>query len=238
MAIKEKLVEGKYIYYMHEAPYSEESFSVSKDDKQQGNYYFEAETHTRVKTGEFLRVNISYTLTGSFEPLNIRIERLLGDKTSVEEFDVDQKTSEVSYVFTCGDITQRFSKIVNGKFHFATPSFSILMLMTHMKKIDPVHRTPYTIVTSKNIWTYEGPFSEEEVYVELQSLDQTQINIGGKDLKATHCKLLQVDENGTIAIEGHDIYLSKYFSIPYKGIFGEDLIIQIDKLKNYEAQRI
>jgi hypothetical protein len=238
MSVKEKLIEGKYIYYMHESPYSEESFSVSKDDRVQGNYYFVADIHTRVKTGEFLKINIQYTLTSSFEPLNVRIERRLGDKKSIEEYDIDQKTSNVSYIFSCDYDTKRYKKIVNGKFHFATPCFSLLMLMTHMKKIDSIHRTPYTIVTSNNIWDYEGPFSEEEVYVELQSLDPTMINVGGKDLKATHCKLLQVDENGTIATEGHDIFLSKYFSIPYKGVFGEDLIIQIDKLKNYETQRI
>lgn len=233
-----KLLEGKYFYYENKNPYSEENFQVSKEDKSQGNYFFNAQTNTRVKTGEFLKVDIKYTLNGEFEPLEVEITRLLGGNKSTELFLVDNKKSEVVYKFINDQSEDIFSKIVSGRFHFATPCFSLSMLMTHMRKIDPVHRTPYTIITSKNIWNYNAPFTEEEIYVELQSLDPAKINISGKELKATHCKLLQVDENGTIATEGHDIYLSKYFSIPYYGRFSDSLKIEIDRLKNFESQRI
>lgn len=237
-SIKEQLIEGKYEYLNNGTPYSEESFSISREEKPSGKYTFEASTHTRVRTGEFLKILISYLTTTNFEPLNVRIERQLGDKNSIETFDIDQKTSNVSYKFESADKVESFNKIVSGRFHFATPCFSLSMLMTQMRKLDPVHRTPYTIITSKNIWDYEEPFQEEEVYVELQSLDPAKINISGKELTATHCKLLQVDENGTIATEGHDIYLSKYYSVPYQGDFGNGITIQIDKLKNFSSQRI
>ena len=234
----ETLIEGKYNYYQGDHIYSEESFRLNHEDRSNGNYFFDVSTNTRVKTGEFLRVKIKYILNNEFEPTMVSITRMLGPKKSIELFNIDQKTSTVTYEFDDGNSTQYFEKIVSGRFHFATPSFSLSMLMTHMRKIDPVHRTPYTIITSKNIWEYSAPFQEEEIYVELQSLDLATINIGGNDLKASHCKLLQVDENGTIATEGYDIYLSKYYSIPYVGYFADNIKIEIDKLKNFDRPTI
>ena len=60
------------------------------------------------------------------------------------------------------------------------------------------------------------------------------MTINKKQMKATHCKLLS-SNLGTSSEEGHDVFLSKHFNIPYLGVFSDDLKINIDHLKSFEA---
>lgn len=236
MQTHELLLKGKYIYLQDNKPYSEENFILKREDKPNGSFLLESETLTRTRTGEFLKTLTEYGFTANFNTTHVSVRRLLGDKSSVEEIKVNQRQKIATYTFT-KDNSKQSNEIYFGAYvHFAAPCFVTSMLMTQMKKIDPVHRTQYSVLTSQNIWDYQGEAEEQSVYVELQEMEPVTIELGGNELKATHCKLLQVDENGTIASSGHDLYLSKYFGIPYRGIFDDNVVIEIDTLKNYESK--
>jgi len=236
MQTHELLLEGKYNYLQQDKLYSEENFTLKKEDKPNGNYLLEAETLTRTRTGEFLKTIIQYAFTSKFNTKEVSVKRLLGPKSSTETVTANHRDKTCKYTFQNNDVKHNQDIYFGGYVHFATPCFVSSMLMTQMKKIDPVHRTQYSILTSENIWDFKEEAKEQDVYVELQEMEPVMIELGGNELKATHCKLLHVDENGTIAMEGHNIFLSKYFGIPYRGIFDGGITIEIEKLKNYESK--
>jgi hypothetical protein len=232
----EIILEGQYKYLQDSKVYSEENFKLTKEDRVNGEYILEAETLTRTRTGEFLKTTTQYGFTENYHTTNVSVQRTLGPRSSEEKIHVNQREKTCLYTFSADDKKHNQELYFSGYLCFATPCFSASMLMTQMKKIDPVHRTQYSILSSENIWEYTKEVKEHDVYVELQELEPVSIVIANNDLKATHCKLLQVDENGTIATEGHNIYLSKNHSIPYKGIFDGGIVIEIEKLKSFESK--
>ncbi len=238
MSILEILLEGKYNYFARDKIYSEENFKLSREDKSFGNFVLTAQTMSRVASGEFLKVNVEYCYTAKFETKSIKVNRQMGPNESTEMVNVDHKTKTFDYIYTHNGKTQKFNYHFNNYVHLATPCFSTTMLMTQMKKIDPVHRTPYSVYTSPNIWEFKQEIFAQEMYVELQEIEPVDLEINGNQLNATHCKLLQVGESGTISKEGLDIYLSKYHGIPYLGHFSDGVTIKIERLKNYEANKV
>lgn len=237
MSFKEKLFEGKYNYLQDGKIYTQENFTVLKEDKIQGEYTYNAEVLTRVRTGEFLKVFIEADFAHNFDPLVYRVRRNLGDKESLEVIHINQKEKIYTYTFTGEDGKHQFERVVNGKPHIASPCFVLSTVMINSKKLDPVHRTTYSVITSNNIWQYQGPFVEKEVTFELQDLEQIPLRIGEKELKATHCKIVYTDEKGKLKDYHDDIFMSKYNFIPYKAVFSNGLEIEVESLRNFEQHR-
>jgi hypothetical protein len=236
MSVKEKILEGKYNYFSGGSIYTEENFRVEREGSRKGNLTFYSEVLSRVKTGEFLKIYIEYEVTSSFDPVNVSVVRQLGPKESKENFQYDHKSKAITYIFETEGKKKIFEKIITALPHVAAPCFLTTMIMVNQKKIDPVQRTSYTVLTSKNIWNYESEFTEGEVYIELQDLEPQTIIIDDNKLKATHCKILQIDGNGTIKDLDHTVYLSRHFYIPYLAKFGDDIKIEVDFLKHYETR--
>ena len=237
MSFKEKLFEGKYNYLKDGKVYTQEDFTVLKEDKIQGEYTYNAEVLTRVHTGEFLKIFVEAEFMHNFDPLRYQITRSLGDKESVETFLINQKDKNYTYIFDGVNGKQQFEKIVNGKPHIASPCFVLSTVMINAKKLDPVHRTTYSVITSSNIWDYEKPFVEKDIVLELQDLEQVPLKVGDRELKATHCKVVYFDDKGQISDHHDDIFMSKYNYIPYKAKFSDGLEIEVESLRNYEQHR-
>lgn len=229
-----KILQGKFNYLSQNKIYSEENFRVYREEGRRISYLFKCEVLSRVKTGEFLKVYIEYRVSRHFDPIEISITRLMGNKESKENFSVDPKTKNYTYTFQTKDGTQSYDKVLTSRPHIATPAFTTSMLMTNQKRLDPVQRTNYTLITSDNVWEYQGPFFEKSIFVELQALEPKDVMVSSKTVKALHCKLLS-SNLGTSSDQGHDIYLSKHFNIPYLGIFSDDLKITTDHLQSLEA---
>lgn len=236
MAFSEKIFEGKYLYFKDGNQYSEELFSLEREDKSNGNYTFSSEILSRVTTGEFLKVYTDYELSSRMDPLNVRIKRHLGKNKSTERYFIDHKDKLVSYTFDGRNGYHEFEKVVNGKFHIATPSFCTSALMTLMRKVDPVQKTPYTILTSPNIWEYHGPFQENIIFIELKSHEPVEFKINNNQLSATLCHFYEDDRELNNPATPTAFYLSKHFNIPYKAEFQEGIEVRIDKLKILEAR--
>jgi hypothetical protein len=236
MSVKDKILEGKYNYFNGENLYTEENFHVEREGGRKGNLTFHSEVLSRVKTGEFLKIYVEYEVTSSFDPVNVSVIRQLGAKESKEEFQYNLKSKTITYIFESSGRPKYYEKTITALPHVAAPCFLTTMIMVNQKKLDPVQRTQYTLLTSQNIWNYESEFTEGEVFVELQELEPQNIVIDGNKLKASHCKILQVDSNGTVNDLNHNIYLSKHFYVPYLAKFGEDIKIEVEYLKHYETR--
>ena len=234
MSFDDKLYEGKYRYSKDRRTYSEETFTYAQQIGQQRHILITSEVLSRVKTGEFLKIHVTYEVTRGFDPVYAIITRQLGPKQSVEIYDIELKTNTYRYSFKDfeGQV-HSFERVYSGKPHIATPCFATSMFVVNQKKLDPVHRTRYNLLTSNNIWEFvEDPF-EKDVFIEMVDVEQIKINVAGNDLKATHCKLLEMDENLN-AKEKHDLYLSRHFSLPYKIDFVNGIEIDIEKLKHLQ----
>lgn len=231
MSIQEKIFEGKYNYFNQGQKYTEEFFTISKENTNQGHVFFNAEILSRVRTGEFLKIYVEYEIDSRYDPVQVVIKRQLGPKKSVESFDFNGKTKSISYSFDTENQKNVFEKVITSLPHVGTPAISTSMLMVNQKKIDPVQRTPYVILSSENIWEYQSGFSEQSLFIELQELDPQEIDIEGNKLKAMFCKLLQVDAKGAIQDLEHKIYLSKHYYVPYLASFGNEIEVKIEYLK-------
>ena len=232
MSFDEKLLDGKYFYFKDGAQYSEEVFKITREDKPQGNYTFKSEILSRVSTGEFLKVYVDYEVSHHFEPLNVQVKRSLGRRKSTERYIIDTKDRSVYYSFDGADGHNEMERIVTAKAHIATPSFLTSALMTQTKRIDSTKVTRYAIITSQNLWSYESPFIESEVYVDLKSLVPVELEINGKTLTGTHCIMFEGEKNKFET----DFYLSKYFNIPYRAVFPNGIEVRIETLKTYEVE--
>jgi hypothetical protein len=236
MSFKEQLFEGKYRYLKDDQEYSEENFKIYHEEKAQGNFFINAELLSRVSTGEFLKIYIDYELTPHLEPLNLTIRRSLGRRQSVERFNVNHKEHLVKYMFRGDQSEGTHEKVINGKFFISAPCMCTSMLMTMSKKIDPVHRTQYAIVTTNNIWSYEGPFAEKMVYVEQMQSEPVGLKINGKDLNSTLIHLYQHDKTAPVKEKGIPFYLSKHMNMPYRARMDDNVVVEVEFLKHTESK--
>lgn len=234
MEFQEKLIEGKYNYFKNNSLYCQEYFTLYHEEKKHGSYTFQVELMSRVNTGEFLKIYVDYELTHNFEPLNVRIKRHLGSNKSTERFSVDLKDKKLLYTFNGEGGFKEIERATSGKFHISTPAICTSMVMTHARKIDPVHRTPYEIISSDNIWSYESPYQEATLHIELMKLEPVHINVAGHDLQATHCNIYEMDKFNNPTAQGYPVYLSKHYQIPYLAEFADGIRVEVEELKSFE----
>lgn len=234
----DKILEGSYTYLNQSKEYSLENFEVWK--KKEGpylTYLFQAEILTRVSTGEFLKIGVEYVVNHHFDPIQVRIIKTLGKNKTEEKYEVDPISKEVSYSFQSEKSEPCvYKKIILGKFQIATPSFLTSFLMVQSKKIDPMHRTQYDILTSDNAWSYEKPFWEKTIYIELMSIEPVPINIGKKQINAMWYCIFENDQTSRTTETGVPFYISKHLGIPYKANFTEDVTVEISKLKDLSKE--
>lgn len=239
MGSLEKIFEGSYTYLNEQKEYSQENFEIwKKSDGHYPTYLYQSEILSRVSTGEFLKVGVEYVVNHHFEPMHVHITKHLGTEKTDEKYDVDQITKEVSYSFQLNNLpTQTYQKIILGKFQIATPALVTSFLMIQSKKIDPMHRTQYELLTTNNAWSYEGPFQEKNVYVELMNIEALQIEVGKKKLNATWYNLFEHDQTSKVSESGIPFYISKHLGIPYKAILSSNVVVQISKLKDLNQDK-
>lgn len=234
MQFDKKLYEGQYYYFNKGRRYSEETFNVKQQDKAQGAIEVNSEIVSRVKTGEFLKINMNFQLSFEFDPLYLKIVRTLGSKKSIEEYSVDQKSGAVSYRMIGSKGTQKYERTVGGRFMILTPAFCTSVFMANTRKIDPVHRTPYNVIGTNNIWEYEEPFSQSRVFIEQISKEPVDISINRVELKASHVNLFDEQHSTSASDEGVPFYLSKHINLPYLAKFNKDMKVEIQFLKTFE----
>jgi hypothetical protein len=236
MGYQEKIIEGKYNFFNNNQKYCEEFFKLYQDSGTQANYTFNSEILSRVETGEFLKIYVDYELSYQFEPINLRIKRSLGAKKSTERYAINAKDKTVQYQFSSKFGSGDDERPVNGKFHLANPSFASSFAMTHHKKPDPVHRTPYLTLSSPNIWKYESSFRESMMHVEVVNSEPKTIKLrDGREVQAVHFKVFDEDKLSNPHGNGQDFFISKHFQIPYKAEFNNGLQVEIETMKNLKV---
>lgn len=225
-----QILTGKYLYTKNQQAYCEENFSVQTCSDPRLKFLINAEILSRSQTGEFLKVNVDYLLDSSFTPKRVEIKRSMGEKLSREVFSFDNAQYQLNYSFSDNKDTWQHTAKSSSQPQVASPSFATSMLATMAKRVDQTQRTKYKIITSPNIWKYAAPFVEEEFSLTPVDSKPVKIELGKNQVSATHCSISQPNTEDTDP-KGPQVFISKHFSIPYKGIFAGGIVIEAESLK-------
>lgn len=225
-----KLFEGSYEYFQDNKKYSQESFEVFRNDHT-GDYVFQSEVLSRVKSGEFLKVQVNYIMNFKLRPLKVTITRHLGRLFAIEDFDLDPNNHTMTYTFTDNkEVFEQITKPVAQRCTIATPAFLTATLFTNSGKFSALGRTPMPLIVSDNEWEYKGPPQEKSVYAEFVNSESDNLVINNQKLKSTKCQVYQHDTSESIQEDPAVFHVSKYMGMPYFMIAG-DLKVSIKNLK-------
>lgn len=236
MSITEQIIKGRYLYKKNGSIYSEEDFKIFHEDQQHGRFIVNSEVTSRVSTGEFLKIFVDYTLTEQFGPISLTIRRSLGRNNSVEKFHYNHNESLLKYSFRGTKGEGECEKGVLGQFFINAPCTVTSMLMTVPKKISPIYRTAYDVITSNNVWDYQGPIEQTKVYLEQVQPEPVGITLNNKEITATFYQLFQYDKSAAQKETPVSFYISKLFNIPYLVKIPDDITISTDFLKKTESK--
>jgi hypothetical protein len=222
----EILIEGSYLYYEDGKHYADESFKLIKNQGSQ-NFTFLAEILSRLKTGEFLKLLVKYEINQYFTPIYAKVEKSVGNRFAIENYSFDPTSMEMHYLFESAERKQEYKKNLTPKHYLTSPAFCTSGIFTLSKKFDSSARTSISLFNSENDWSYVGHPSDKVVYVDHKLSDVSELNINGINLNASLFRLYQYDSGHQNASseEPVDLFLSKYYGIPYQLLHGRKKII-------------
>lgn len=217
-------MEGSYLYYQNGTNYSQENFKLLFYPEQQ-NYQISAEVLSRIETGEFLKILVRYEMNQHYVPYFVRIEKSIGNKYAQEVYKVDLSNLELSYTFQNSQMTQEFGRTIGAKHYLTAPAVSTSGLFTLSKKFDVTGRTPITLISSDNDWTYKAPPVEKVIFAEFKTREMQDYKLNNNSLSASHLCLYEFDTSNAGAEQPVNIYLSKHYAIPYELTHGDQRIV-------------
>lgn len=212
-----KAIRGAYKYLRNNTIYSEETFEVFKEKKENA-YTFESELHSRVATGELLTMKILYKVNKDYIPVLSMVEKKLGENSVKEIYDFDPRRNVLHYTFL--DKNHEYHEVelqTVNKFHITTPSACCSMLYLRSKKFDNSGDNHYNFWTSRNQWEYTGPPTMEIITLKKISTSYEPLTIDGNKLQTLEYRLWKAHEheNNMEQPPFIRIYLSKHVTIPY-----------------------
>ena len=212
----EKLFEGTYEYFQSGQNYSQENFTVSRNDETR-DFIFASEMMSRVESGEFFKMKVHLLLNQFHAPQVLIIEKSLGDKNTQEAFEVDAKAQILKCTFKSTEGTHVVERPFSTTKHYlATPCFVTAGLFTLTKKIDTTARNVVHFVTPKTSWDFSGPPEDKLMWVDLKTHDTEDLEVGGMPLTASKFELHDEDASAGNANSSAQLWVSKHFGIPYQ----------------------
>ncbi len=230
----ELIIEGSYNYLQGNKLYSIENFKLSRR-LESHFFFFEAEVLSRIETGEFLKIKVFYELNQNMTPVAMKIEKSLGEKYSLETFEVSPVAHELTYKFTSEGKTKSLTKNHSVKHYLSSPAVCTSAVFSLTKKFDSTGKTPVILVAGHQSWQidYAQPI-ESTLFAEYNNRETIELNIAGQSLEAQSLSLF---ENDSLALVGQEskveLMLSKHYSIPYQ-LIDKDLRVDIKFLKRVD----
>jgi hypothetical protein len=218
------LLEGSYLYFDKDVNYSQENFKLVHLPEQQA-FHIQAEILSRIETGEFLKILVRYEMNQHFTPTYVRTEKSIGNKYAQETYKIDTTDQTLKYTFQNSQTTHDFTKSISSKHYLTSPAVSTAALFTLTKKFDATGRTPITLISSDNEWSYAGPPTEKVVYAEFKTRELSDFKLHGSPLSAAHLCLYEFDASQAGHEQPLDLFLSKHYSIPYQLLQGDQKMI-------------
>lgn len=234
----EKVYRGTYHYFQDGQEFTTEIFDVFLLDAKAG-YLLKTETLTRLKTGDFLKIMVSYQINSKFLPSDVIIEKQLGMLKVKEVFKTNFQEQKIQYTFQRGDKIHNSEIPAPGIFQISTPSVAFSLLCTKARKPDYNVRNRYMVVKSENTWEFVGPPEVGEIFLELPSNPSTVIYMGDIELNATVFNIFSSENKGSKGEEEKPVtyYLSDHLAIPYRITDPEGLKVEVKNLNNLQKNK-
>ncbi|MBF0205654.1 MAG: hypothetical protein HQK53_02070 [Oligoflexia bacterium] len=230
------LLRGAYEYFSYKKVYSEENFLVYRNSKD-SSLIFDSELLTRLDSGEFLKILLTYRLNKNWVPQEVLVDKQVGKKTSKEIFSMDFKKNILSYQFTNSDGYIKEVRLqVPPKYQIATYNTVTSFLFISSKKYDPTGKNFHNILVANNLLTYVLPPQMNYIVLERISNTPQNVRINDKNLKATIYKAYSQNSFEKKNEGPLEIFISKHYSIPYMIECNKNIKIQIKFL--HEADNV
>lgn len=229
----EKFYRGAYSYIKNESLYSEESFEIYKDRKDNA-FYFLSQMHSRVSTGELLIIDVHYHVNKDYVPVHVQIKRTLGKAAVREVFAYSPRKGVMTYLFVSDDEEVKKEFNAPPKFHITTPTVASSNLYLRSKKFDSTAKNYYSFYCSTNQWEYEKPPFMKNVAVQKISSSAEAITVDGQKLQAHEYRIYEDNQDHEDSPQDSyiKVHLSQHVTLPYL-IKGDDgTKVQIKTLNN------
>ena len=227
----EKIYRGAYHYLQGEEQFTTEIFEIFQLENASG-YILKSETLTRIKSGDFLKLLVTYQINNRFVPIEVTLEKYLGMLKVIETFKTNPKEQKIDYTFVRGANKVQLEIPAPGNFQISTPSAAFSLICVKARKPDFNVRNRYMTVKSDNAWDYHEPPTAEQLYIEVPTNPSMMIYMGEKELNANVYNLYASEDTGTKTKDDKPVvyYLSDHLGIPYKILDSSGLRIEVKNL--------
>ncbi|MBY0415905.1 MAG: hypothetical protein K2Q18_17160 [Bdellovibrionales bacterium] len=214
---EDKIYRGSFNYFRNENAYTEETFEVYRDKKEQ-SYHYISEAVVKVTTGEILNLQVEYVVNKDYIPTFVLINKIMGKETARETYEYNSKRNQIIYKFTNSKGEETINEIVTApKFHITTPTAASSMLFLRSKKFDTSGKNSFNLLVGFNQWEYRSAPVFKIVMLERANLTVEKMNIDGQNVQATQFRMYdeEVDTKSTKEPQHIRVYISQHGGIPY-----------------------
>ena len=216
-----KIYKGAYDYFDDKRKYAEETFEIFKDS-QNHLLTFKAEVSGRAPNGEFLIINVIYSITERFSPIAVQVKKTMGKQTTTEEYLFDHTTNTMRYHFQSDKMLGEINLATKQRMHISTPSISTSLLFLKSKKFQNSAVNTYKTLISDNQWDLNYNLRLEDIAVERISATPIDLSLKNQNMQAMIYRLSKFEYDDSSSKKSPkdkyhlDLYLSKHLTIPYK----------------------
>lgn len=214
---EDKIYRGAFNYFRNENIYTEESFEVYRDKKEQ-SYHYISEAIVKVTTGEVLNLQVEYIVNKDYIPTFVSVNKIMGKETARETYEYNSRRNQLIYKFTNGKGEESTDEIVTApKFHIATPTAVSSMLFLRSKKFDASGKNTFNVLVGFNQWEYKAKPFFKIVMLERANLTVEKMNIDGQNVQATQYRMFddEADFKSVKEPQHVKIFISQHGGIPY-----------------------
>jgi hypothetical protein len=215
------IYKGAYDYFQGKRKYAEETFEIYKDP-QNHLLTFKAEVSGRAPNGEFLIINVIYSITERFSPIAVQVKKTMGKQTTTEEYLFDHTTNTMRYHFQSDKMLGEINLATKQRMHISTPSISTSLLFLKSKKFQNSAVNTYKTLISDNQWDLNYNLRLEDISVERISSTPIDLSLKGQNIQAMVYRLSKFEyedlssKNQTKDKYYLELYLSKHLTVPYR----------------------
>lgn len=228
------LLKGEYEYFSQKKVYSQENFLVYKNTKD-SSIIFDSELLTRLDSGEFLKIQLTYHVNKNWIPLEVLTVKQVGKKISHEVFKMDLKKNILTYQFIANNEIKECPIQVPPKFQIATFNTLTSFLFISSKKYDSTGKNYYNIYVTNNILEFVAPPQINYIVLERQSTTPQNIKVNDKQVKAIIYKVFSQYGHEKKTEDPVIVAISRHFSIPYYVESDKNIRIQIKYLSESDS---
>ena len=234
-----KVYRGAFNYLRANSVYSEEAFEVWRDRKEM-TYNYVSEIHSRVSTGELLKVFINYQVGKDFIPVRVVVKKDLGKEKTEETYSFNSKKNILDYQFKNRRVKEKLEISTPPRFHIATPAACCSMMFILTKKFDSTGKNLYSVFTCDNKWDYESPPEQKSLALERVSITSESVMINEQEVQAIQYRLYEdpknEDHKNIVKPPGINVWLSRHIAIPYSLTSDDGTKITVKYLNHLESE--